>query len=220
MTALKTFTIARRRPGVTHDELVAYWRSTHATNVMQHMGPDGYALTVFDPRDSKSPYDAMAELRYQDADRGRSVTGGNIPAVVSGDGWADLVELPNAWLRVAEHVVVAGPGPHAAPATKAEREAAFKLTFLVQAAEGMDRAAVVQHWLEVHVPNFSEHFLACGGVRYVINVVERSAGTELVGLAELSYRDRTAAQSHQPPDDGFRAMINLRALPSHEIVLV
>ncbi|MFN0030258.1 MAG: hypothetical protein ACKV2O_24155 [Acidimicrobiales bacterium] len=219
MTVLKTYTIARRRDGVTHHELVDYWRGTHATNVLQHMVPDGYTLTFFDPRDGKAPFDGMAELRYLNAERGRSVTGANIPPVVSGDGWADLVCLPNAWLRVAEHVIVAGPGAQGDPATVAEREAAFKLTYLLGAAEGFDAQAIGRHWLDIHVPNFREHFVACGGVRYVVNLVERSAGIDLVGLAELSYRDRASAESHQPPDDGFRAMINLRALPGREMVL-
>ncbi len=219
MTALKTYTIARRREGVTQEQLVTCWRGTHANNVLQHMRPDGYTLTFFNPRGGRSPYDGMAELRYHDAERGIGVTGANIPQVVSGDGWSELVSLPNAWLRVAEHVIVAGPGADGAPATAAERETAFKLTFLIAAAPGNEPDAIARHWLEVHVPNFREHFVACGGVRYVVNIVERAAGCDLVGLAELSYRDRAGAESHQPPDDGFRAMISLRALPGSEVVL-
>ena len=61
--------------------------------------------------------------------------------------------------------------------------------------------------------------MACGGVRYVVNIAERTAGADLVGLAELSYRDRASAEAHQPPDDGFKAMIVLRALPGREIVV-
>ena len=50
MTALKTYTIARRRDAVSHDELVQCWRGTHADGVVAHMAPDGYTLTFFDPR--------------------------------------------------------------------------------------------------------------------------------------------------------------------------
>ena len=159
----------------------------------------------------------MAELRYTDGDRATAITGGNIPAVVARDGWADLVELPNTWLRVTEHAIVAGPD--GAAASKADREAAFKLTFLISACDGVDAAAVRRHWLEVHVPNFRQDFVACGGLRYVVNIADRVTGADLLGLAELSYRDRACAEAHQPPDDGFTAMINLRALPGREILV-
>ena len=218
--AVKTFTIARRREGVTHAQLVDYWRGTHAANVVAHMQPDGYTLTFFDPRDATSAYDGMAELRYHDAARAQGVTGRNIPEVVSGDGWADLVALPTTWLRVTEHVIVAGPGPAAhAAATKAEREAAFKLTFLISARDGFDPEAVKRHWLDVHVPNFQQNFVAFGGVRYVVNVAERATGEDLVGVGELSYRDRASAQAHTVADDGFKAMVVLRALPSRECII-
>lgn len=216
---VKTFTIARRKPEVSHAAVADCWRGSHAANVVEHMRPDGYTLTFFDPRDGKTPYDGMAELRYDDADRAALVTGGNIPAVVANDGWADLVQLPNVWARVTEHVIIAGPGPDGGPATADDREAAFKLTFFLAVRAGLDRDAVRAHWLDVHVPNFREHFLDSGGVRYVVNVVERSAGEDLLGIAELSYRDRACAEAHQPPDDGFRAMIELRALPGHEVVV-
>jgi hypothetical protein len=215
--SVKTYTIARRRSGVSHDDLVDCWATTHAANVVQHMQPDGYTLTFFDPRGGKTTYDGMAELRYADPGRARAVTGGNIPPVVAQDGWADLVQLPNTWLRTAEHVIVAGP--QGAPATSAEREAAFKLTFLIAARPGHDPEAVKGHWLDVHVPNFRERFVASGGVRYVVNIAERTVGEDLLGLAELSYRDRACAEAHQPPDDGFTAMIVLRPLPGREILV-
>jgi hypothetical protein len=215
---VKTFTIARRRADVDHDDLVECWRSTHAANAVEHMRPDGYTLTFFDPRDGRTSYDGMAELRYDDLERYRAHTGGNIPAAVAHDAWADMVQLPHTWMRATEHVVVAGAeGP---PATRAEREAAFKLTFLIAARPGHDPEAVRRHWLEVHVPNFRERFVASGGVRYVVNLAERGTGEELVGLAELSYRDRACAEAHQPPDDGFTAMIVLRAFPGREVLVV
>ncbi len=217
-TAVHTFTIARRRAGVTQDELVAHWQGTHAANVVEHMRPDGYTLTFFDPRDGKAPFDGMAELRYRDAARAKALTGANIPAAAAQDGWADLVELPNVWLRTTEHVVVAGPTGTAA--TRQEREAAYKLTFLLAARDGFDPDAVKRHWLDVHVPNFRRDFVACGGVRYVVHPAERSAGEDLIGVGELSYRDRAGAESHRPPDDGFTAMIVLRALPGREVLVV
>lgn len=47
------------------------------------------------------------------------------------------------------------------------------------------------------------------------------AGTGLLGLAEISYVDRAAAEAHTVPDDGFRALIDdLKALPGREHVIV
>ena len=40
-----------------------------------------------------------------------------INALRTSDGWADLVQLPNTWLRVTEHVIVAGPNDDAVAAT-------------------------------------------------------------------------------------------------------
>jgi hypothetical protein len=219
---LKTFTLARRRPEVSHDHLIHHWRDTHAPNVVRHLAPDRYALTFFDPRDGKTPFTGMAELGFDDAARGAAVTGRNFPPEVARDGWADgpeggLVELPTAWLRVREHVIVAGPGGRTTPAH--QREQAFKLTFLLTAAAGVSLDELIRHWLEIHVPNFASNFEDSGGLRYVVNVAERAANTDLVGLAEISYRSRDAAQSHQVPDDGFRAMIGLRALPGREQVI-
>jgi len=216
--ALKTFTLARRGEGVDHDRLVEHWRGVHAPGVVEHMRPDGYTLTFFDPRGGRTPYDGMAELRFADSARGRSVTGAATPAPVAGDGWLDRVAQPLPWLRVAEHVVVAGPS--GAPATAGERAGAFKLTFLLSAAEGVDLDDLRRHWLDIHVPNYASNFVASGGVRYVVNIAEQTANTDLVGLAEISYRSRDAAESHVVADDGFRSMIVLRALPGREEVIV
>lgn len=69
---------------------------------------------------------------------------------------------------VIEHVIV--PGPGASPATVAEREGAFKMTFLVSVGPGNDLGDVQRHWLELHAPNVASNFQASGGVRYVVNL--------------------------------------------------
>lgn len=214
---LKTFVLARRAEGVDHDRLVEHWQGVHAPTAVEHIRPDGYTLTFFDPRDGKSLYDGMAELRFDDVDRGRSVTGPNTPAAVNSDGWLDLVALPLPMLQVTEHVIVAGPGD--TPATAEERAAAFKLTFLLSPVDGVDSDELRRHWLDIHVPNYASNFVASGGVRYVVNIAEQSHNTDLVGLAEISYRSREAAESHVVADDGFRSMIVLRALPGREQVI-
>ncbi len=215
---VKTMTVIRRREGVTHEQLEAVWRAPHAPGVAQHMRPDRYAVTIFDPRDGRAPYDGMAALSFDDADRAASVTGRRTPEAVAKDGFVDLVELPMLRLTVDEHVIVAGP---AAPATAAEREQAHKLTFLVRGREGIDLDRIRRHWLELHAPNVRSGFVAAGGVRYVVNLVEGDGGADgIVGVAELSYRDAAAARAHVIDDDGFSALTTGVALPGRELVVV
>lgn len=215
---VKTMTVATRREGVGHDQLVATWRSPHAPGVVQHMRPDRYAITFFDPRDGRAPFDGMAALTYDDAARAEANTGRNTPTVVADDGWVDLVQLPMVRLTVTEHIIVAGPS---APATAAERQSAHKLTFLVSAREGVEPARVQQHWLDTHAPNVSSGFGAAGGVRYVVNLVDLSVGNpRFVGVAELSYRDVAAARAHRIADDGFNELTTGIALPGHEFVVI
>ena len=215
--AVKTLTVIRRRSGVTHEQLEAVWRSPHAPGVAQHMEPDRYAVTFFDQREGRAHYDGMAALAFDDADRAASVTGRNTPDAVAKDGFVDLVELPMLRLTVDEHVIVAGP---AGPATAAERDQAYKLTFLVSGREGIERDRIQRHWLELHAPNVRSGFVAAGGVRYVVNLVEGNGGADgIVGVAELSYRDVAAARAHVIADDGFNALTTGIALPGRELVV-
>jgi hypothetical protein len=204
-TGIKTLSPLRRRADVSHDDLVRHWRDPHAPGVKAHMRPDRYAITFFDPQDGKAVYDGMAALSFDDRDHARSVTGRNMPRAVATDGFGDLVEQPMTALRVVEHVIVAGPSGD--PATPDERAAAYKMTFFVRPGAGQDLANIQRHWLEIHAPNVASTFVAAGGVRYVVNLVDLAAGAqEFVGVAELSYRDRDAFKGHAIADDGFNAL--------------
>lgn len=216
---LKNMSPLRRRDGVEHDQLVAHWRDPHAPGVKAHMGPDRYAITFFDPRDGKAPYDGMASLAYDDVEVAKAHTGKNTPAPVAADGFVDLVQLPMQRTQVVEHVMVAGPGD--GPATAAEREAAFKMTFLVSARDGEDPASIHRHWLDLHAPNVVSNFVASGGVRYVVNLADLAGGAQpFLGIAELWYRDRDAFKAHQIADDGFNARTTGIALSGKEFVVV
>ena len=209
-TGIKTLSPLRRASGVGHDDLVRHWREKHAPGVKAHMRPDRYAITFFDPQQGRGGdapvYDGMAALAFDDVEQAKAVTGRNVPREVATDGFVDLVEQPMTALRVVEHVIV--PGPSGPPATPEERAAAYKMTFLVRPKAGEDLARIQRHWLEAHAPNVASAFVASGGVRYVVNLVDLSAGSvgEFVGVAELSYRDREAFKAHAIADDGFNAM--------------
>lgn len=208
---VKIIVAARRREGVTHERLVGFWCDPHAVGFAAHVRPDAYALSFFDQRRGSEPFDGMAAFRIDDpvrAVRRRR----DIPPVVAADGWADLVELPTAWLPVTEHAIVTPP-------STAARHSAYKLTFFVSARPGADVGEIHRHWLEVHASNVRNRFEACGGVRYVINLVDPAAGSPFVGVAELSYVDKAAARSHVIDEDGFDDRTTGFALSGREVVI-
>jgi hypothetical protein len=218
MTAgLKQLTPIRRKDGVSHEEFLQHYEDVHIPNVLQHMRPDRYAVSIFDPRDGRAPYAGMASLFWEDAEAAAAVTGRNTSPVVANDSFLERIELPLGQLRVTEHVIVAGPAGQ--PATRAEREGAFKMTFLVSPRPGGSFEDIQRHWLELHAPNVASAFVANGGVRYVVNLVQPGRGEPaLVGVAELSYRDRDAAKGHHIADDGFNAKTTGIALPGRELI--
>jgi hypothetical protein len=219
MTGLKQVTPIRRKDGVSHEEFLQHYEGVHIPNVLQHMKPDRYAVSIFDPRDGRAPYAGMASLFWEDEAAAAAVTGRNTSPVVANDSFVERIELPLGQVRVVEHVIVPGPGSAGAPATKDEREAAFKMTFLVSPRPGESFEDIQRHWLELHAPNVASNFVDSGGVRYVVNLVQRGK-TEpgLVGVAELSYRDRDAAKGHRIADDGFNAKTTGIALPGRELI--
>jgi hypothetical protein len=217
MTGLKQVTPIRRKDGVSHEEFLQHYEGVHIPNVLQHMKPDRYAVSIFDPRDGRAPYAGMASLFWEDADAAEAVTGRNTSPVVATDSFVERIELPLGQLRVVEHVIV--PGPTGGPATKDERESAFKMTFLVSPRPGESFDDIQRHWLELHAPNVASNFVADGGVRYVVNLVRPGPREpSLVGVAELSYRDRDAAKGHHIADDGFNAKTTGIALPGRELI--
>jgi len=218
---MKEQTPLRRASGVSHDQLVAHWRDVHAPGVRAHMRPDRYAITFFDPRGGRAPFDGMASLAYDDAAFGVAHTGRHTPAAVVADGFGERVEVPLARTRVVEHVIVAGPaGPGGPAATVEEREAAFKMTFLVSANPGEDLASLHRHWLEVHAPNVASAFIPAGGVRYVVNLADPSVPRRaFAGIAEIWYRDQATAKAHRVDEDGFNDRSTRIALPGREWVV-
>ena len=82
---LKLSFLVKRAEGVTHEQLIAHWRDVHAPGVVEHMRPDHYRITFFDQQDD-APFDGMASIWFADAERGRQVTGDEVPEAVRNDG--------------------------------------------------------------------------------------------------------------------------------------
>lgn len=213
----KHLTPIRRGERVTHDQLVEHWRTKHSPGVKALMRPARYSVTFFDPRDGRAAYDGMAAIAYDTEADWAAHNGRNTPQAVVEDGFVDLVRQPMERMTAVENVIVAGPGD--APATAAEREAAFKMTFLVSVGPGQDLVDVQRHWLELHAPNVASNFQASGGVRYVVNLAATDKPQPFAGIAELWYRDRDAALAHRIADDGFNAKTTGIPLPGKEWIV-
>lgn len=201
MAALKIMYPLRRRDEVTHDDLVTCWRDVHMPGVVAHIRPEHYTVTLFqDPGQRVAPeerYDGMAQLWFDDPERGRQMQGRSTPAVVANDGFADLVVSPAVRLDCTEHVIVDG----------AREEAGFKMVALVSARPGVDLDRLRHHWLDVHAPNVASNLVASGGLRYVVNIADQGRSDKpYAGAAELWYRDKAAWKAHAVSDDGFNGL--------------
>ncbi len=220
--AVKSISVIRRGDGVTHEQLVAHWTDPHAPGVRAHLLPDRYAVTFFDPRDGRAPFDGMAILGYDDVERAKERATSDGAAEVGRDGFLELIERPLTRLTVQEHVIVAGPDAAntTAAASVEQRNSSFKMTFLVSARDGIAAKRIRSHWLDLHAPNVRSNFVDSGGLRYVVNLVIDPTDGGIVGVPELWYRDRDAALAHHIADDGFNALTTGISLPGRELVMV
>ncbi|MPY96062.1 MAG: hypothetical protein GEV08_24280 [Acidimicrobiia bacterium] len=192
----------RRRDGVPHDELVEAWRDEHIPNVVRDLAPDRYAVTFFRQREG-TPFDGMAVLGFDDAERGRAVfTRSDPPKACFGDALTQRA-VPRAFVFDAtERVQVDGPrGP-------------FKSVALVTKRPGTPMADFVRHWLDVHAPNVAG---AMSGhddeFRYVISIGESLAeDAPYHGIAEVYYASADAWKAHGKAlrPDGFDAVAQAR----------
>lgn len=206
---LKLLYPIRRRPTVTHDELVTYWREVHMPAVVANLTPRRYTVTVFDQRDG-TPFDGMASVLYDDEERGRFEQGRTMPAAVANDGFGDRIE-PTDRLEATEHVILDG----------APSEAAYKITGLVTLRPGVAIQDAWRAWLDVHVPNVVAGLVDHGGIRYVVNLADRHRREgRFVGAAELWFTDRAAARAHLAgvAHDRFMDLTNATLLGGTEVV--
>ncbi len=202
---LKFAVPVRRRAGVTHEELAEHWLGPHRRGVAEYMRPDHYRVTIFDQREG-TPYDGMATLWFEDAERGRHVLGRGAPEPVRRDGFVELVETPFEQLECVEHVVVEGPRP----------EGALKLVGLVRRRPEVAPDTLYREWLEVHAPNVAGALEATAGAhRYAISfATEGRREPAYAGLAELWYDDAAASRAHAEKlaEDGFERFADTVAM--------
>lgn len=119
----------RRRPGLSHEEFLAYWKNSHGTLVREYQavlriarylqfhgefGPLTSKLMAF--RGSPEPYDGIAEIWYES--RSALETLGQDPAARAAsrllrEDEERFVDLPNSPIFAGEEIALLGstPGP-------------------------------------------------------------------------------------------------------------
>ena len=184
---LKLMVLVRRRNDVSHDDLVEQWQSAHMPAVIKHVQPDGYRVTFFDAGD-RVPFDGMASLWFDEADRARRWYESADLASELQDGFFELTDGRPVVLVCEEHVIVDGPQP----------VAAVKVTGLVRRKPQVAADAFFDSWLSNHAPNVADTLSATpGGLRYVVSHARLGGeDPEFAGLAEVYYQDAQAAQAH------------------------
>lgn len=209
MTPLKMLFPLRRLAGVSHDEIVDYWRRVHMPQVIEHMTPIEYSVTFFH-QDAHTTFDGLASITYDDHDRGRREQGRQKPDGVALDGFRELVEPPRR-SETTEHIIVSGPRP----------PDAHKVTALVQLRDGDDAEVAWDAWIRVHAPNVAAGFEAAGGLRYVISLADQHRRERpFLGAAELWFGDRASADAHLSAmsPDAFTDLTTTELLHGVEII--
>ncbi|MGF1598041.1 MAG: EthD domain-containing protein [Acidimicrobiales bacterium] len=199
----KMLYLIRRRPDVTHEELVAHWFANHMPNVIrtqEQQASSGrvharrYHATLFKAdRHGAHPWDGMAQLWFDRALPRPDVPHGTDPA----DSFQERAEPYVPWATTEYVVLDGGDRLPIEPLTlnppfPTTRSGFHKVTFLVAARDGADTSALFAHWLGVHAANVADVMAAVGGFRYVISHSVDPGVERFAGMAELYFPDEAA----------------------------
>ncbi|MFL2541953.1 MAG: EthD domain-containing protein [Candidatus Latescibacterota bacterium] len=214
--------LIKRKTQTSREELIAHWFANHMRGVIDrnlqnreadHPSADHYVATLFDPRKGlEHDWDGVAQLWY-DAPLRR-------PAQASGvepyDTFQQVVEPYWPW-ATQEYVVLDGGLP-LKPLTLNDpfpctRSGFFKLTFLIALKKGVDRQALFDHWIDVHVPNVRDLMGKIGGFRYVVSHSLEPDTEPYAGMAELYFPDESGWNAYRAEfePDGFSDFIDAEA---------
>jgi hypothetical protein len=207
--------LIKRRATTSREELIAHWFANHMPGVIarneqaQAAGTAHarhYVATLFDPAgDAPQVWDGVAQLWYDAALERPPQASGAVPS----DTFHEKVEPYWPW-ATHEWVVIDGKLPLTPPTLNASfpctRSGFLKQTSLVAAKPGADINAMLDHWLDTHVPNVQTTMAKVGGFRYVVSLSIDLDNAPYAGMAELYFPDRavqTAFWEELLPD-GFQ----------------
>ncbi len=141
---ITSITWFKRRDGLSPEQFVAYWQTTHAEKVVRMPGIRHYTQNPTHPsayRNGKEPaFDGFAEVSFDDMDAVRANGASEAYAAVREDE-PNFFDVATAGSILCDtHVVVDGP------------HAAFKFVTLVHRRPDLPVEAFRAHWREQHGP--------------------------------------------------------------------
>lgn len=211
--------LIKRRRKTSREELIAHWFANHMPAVIRRnaeakaaggLHASRYVATLFDEQmhgdlqDGRPVWDGVAQLSYPAQPPWPARASGEVPT----DTFQQKAEPYWPWATV-EFVAVDGPLP-VEPNTLNEpfpctRSGFVKQVSLVPLREGVSMEKLVDHWLDVHLPNVVENLKKVGGFRYVVNLSTDMDRAPYAGMPELWFPDLAAQQRfwQEIKPDGF-----------------
>lgn len=213
--------LIKRRAATSREELIAHWFANHMPNVIARNAQakaDGrpfahhYVATLYDEQPDgaaddggRMVWDGCAQLWYDEAPPWPERASGVVPA----DTFQQKVEPYWPW-ATREYVAVDGALPLEPntlnPPFPCTRSGFVKQVSLVPLRAGVSMQALVDHWLDVHLPNVVETMVKAGGFRYVVNLSTDMARAPYAGMPELYFPDRESQRAFWAAlkPDGFQ----------------
>ena len=216
--------LIKRRATTSREELIAHWFANHMPAVIERNAQSQAAGLPFAKHYVATLYDEQPDgaLDQSGGDGGRPVWDGcaqlwfgepppwpkQASGVVPTDTFQEKVEPYGPW-ATQEYVAVDGALPLELPTLNppfpCTRSGFVKQVSLVPLRAGVSMEALVDHWLDVHLPNVVETLQKVGGFRYVVNLSTDMERAPYAGMPELYFPDLTAQQAfwQEIKPDGF-----------------
>ncbi len=217
----KMMYLIKRRPETSREELICHWFANHMPSVIERNGQakavgnlhaSRYVATLFDeqpdgPMDGGHPaWDGVAQLWYSAPLPHPERASGDPPR----DTFQEKAQPYWPW-ATREYVAVDGALPLQVPTLNrpfpCTRSGFVKQVSLVPLREGVSMEALVDHWLDVHLPNVVETLRKVGGFRYVVNLSLEPARAPYAGMPELYFPSLAVQQAFwaELKPDGFQS---------------
>ncbi len=216
--------LIKRRASTSREELICHWFANHMPAVIERNAraktegrpfANHYVATLFDEQidgalaDGRPVWDGVAQLWYAEPPSWPKQASGVEPT----DTFQEKAEPYWPW-ATREYVAVDGALPLEVPTLNAPfpctRSGFVKQVSLVPLLAGVSMEALVDHWLDVHLPNVVETLRKVGGFRYVVNLSMDMARAPYAGMPELWFPDRAAQQAFwaELKPDGFGEFVD------------
>jgi len=182
-----------RKPGLTHEEFVAYWQDNHTPIAREIEGVVRYH-TVLPVDADAAEFDGIAELYFEELDALHDALGS--PGSRDYDPTKEMAAKARAdvdnFLAVEDRPRFIGEEIVELDETDGDTTGLYKHSAFLVRKDGLSHDAFLDHWATTHVPLARA---IPGVVRYTRVVPADPAAAEFDGVAELYFEDLEALQA-------------------------